>query len=192
MPKDLHDQQGADDAVEDKAQEPTPGDDTGTDDAQGAADTDQMPTAEEIAAALAAIRGSKADDTDDEDQESDDDGDDTEDTVDADSKLLAKVRKTNREAKKQRDRAVTAERKLAQYDAAAAAGLPLDMAARLQGNTPEELAADATKLLELVGSPHRRIPGAPPATGDGATGSYRQNPQAESDIRKIADRIYGR
>lgn len=43
-------------------------------------------------------------------------------------------------------RATTAELKLARYEIAADAGLPLKWAARLQGNTAEDLKADAANL----------------------------------------------
>ena len=49
------------------------------------------------------------------------------------------------------ERASRAERQVAQYAAAAKAGLPLDLAARLQGNTAEELDADAEQLKNLLG-----------------------------------------
>lgn len=49
-------------------------------------------------------------------------------------------------------RATTAERELLQYKAAAAADLPLDMAARLQGATLEEMTADAKELAKRFGS----------------------------------------
>jgi septal ring factor EnvC (AmiA/AmiB activator) len=47
-------------------------------------------------------------------------------------------------------RAAAAEGQLARVQAAAAVGLPLDMAPRLQGSTPEELAADAKTLAGLL------------------------------------------
>jgi hypothetical protein len=43
-------------------------------------------------------------------------------------------------------RATAAELKLARYEIAATAGLPLKWAGRLQGNTPEELKTDADNL----------------------------------------------
>lgn len=48
-------------------------------------------------------------------------------------------------------RATTAEHRLAQYDAAAEAGLSLTMARRIQGSTPEEMLADAKELAETFG-----------------------------------------
>ena len=48
-------------------------------------------------------------------------------------------------------RASTAETRLAQYDAAAEAGLDLAMAKRVQGGTPEEMLADAKSLAETFG-----------------------------------------
>lgn len=63
-------------------------------------------------------------------------------------------------------RATSAERVVAQYAAATKAGLPLDLAARLQGSTPEELEADAEKLKQLVAGGQRfegRVNGGPRA-----------------------------
>lgn len=48
-------------------------------------------------------------------------------------------------------RATAAELKVAQYDAAAEAGLDLKMARRIQGGTPEEMLADAKELAETFG-----------------------------------------
>lgn len=47
-------------------------------------------------------------------------------------------------------RATAAEQRAARLEAAYSAGLPLDMIGRLQGTTPEELAADAKTLAGLV------------------------------------------
>ncbi len=64
------------------------------------------------------------------------------------------------EAEKAAERLTTAERTAAEasaralrYEAAAEAGLPLNMAARLRGDTKEELLADAEELKGLVGTP---------------------------------------
>lgn len=57
------------------------------------------------------------------------------------------------------ERATAAERaaadvttQLARYQVAVDKGLPAELAARLQGSTPEELAADADNLLAIFGS----------------------------------------
>lgn len=120
-----------------------------------------------------------------------DDDDDDADTDDSDSsdvaKLLRKVRKSNAEAKKLRDRATAAEHALAQVTAAIAAGLPADMAARLQGTTAEELKADAEKLKEIIGG-RSYIPGAPPR--DAAAYGSDAGAENEPDLAKIGARIY--
>lgn len=84
-------------------------------------------------------------------------------------RALAKIRKSNAEAKTQRERAKAAEAKLANAgdaeDRAAKAeakaarleialelGIPANIAHRLQGDTPEELRADAEDLLQLFAS----------------------------------------
>ena len=88
--------------------------------------------------------------SDDADEDSDEDDDDEDVAGPSDDEAWRKrLRRKNREAKKLRDRAVSAEAELAKYKAAEQTGLPLELAARLQGSTPEELAADAEKLLEL-------------------------------------------
>lgn len=142
----------------------------------------EQPTADEVADAVKAIE-----------EEPDEDEDDDEDVAaetGQDAALLKRLRRKNREAKGLRERATTAELKLAKYDVAAQTGLPLDLAMRLQGSTAEELTADAEKLLELVGKKHR-IPGAPPATGD-RQGDFRVTPETETDLGKIGARIYER
>lgn len=52
-------------------------------------------------------------------------------------------------------RATAAERVVAQYAAATKAGISLEFASRLVGDTPEELAADAEKLKQLVAGGQR-------------------------------------
>lgn len=129
--------------------------------------------------------------SDEADAESDEDDDD-DDVVDSadDEAWRKRLRRKNREAKKLRDRAVSAESELAKYKAAEQTGLPLELAARLQGSTPEELNADAEKLLELVGK-KSFVPGAPPATGD-RQGDFRVTPETETDLGKIGARIFER
>lgn len=53
------------------------------------------------------------------------------------------------------------------YEVAAEKGLPLALAARLQGSTKEELAADAESLKALVGTGERRLPGPDHTQGSG-------------------------
>lgn len=65
--------------------------------------------------------------------------------------------------------AASATRKAGQYEAAAAAGLPLSAAARISGNTPEEMAADAIALKALIGGtkPGGVLPPPDPSQGHG-------------------------
>lgn len=72
--------------------------------------------------------------------------------------------KNKTELQKLQERAERAERErdserlnLAKQQAAMKAGLPAEMAARLSGTTPEELAADATELAKLI-TPQPRGP----------------------------------
>ena len=55
-------------------------------------------------------------------------------------------------------RAADAEAELARMRVAIDKGLPADLVDRLRGDTPEELAADADKLLELVTPPPAGVP----------------------------------
>lgn len=82
------------------------------------------------------------------------------------------------ELQKATDRAEKAEQALATAQAqalrsqvAAAAGLPAEMAARLQGATQAELEADAKTLATLVAKPGRTGLQLPAPGGDGAAGS---------------------
>lgn len=65
--------------------------------------------------------------------------------------------------------AANATRKAGQYEAAAAAGLPLSAASRISGSTPEEMAADALELKALLGDskPGGKLPPPDPSQGQG-------------------------
>lgn len=64
-------------------------------------------------------------------------------------------------------------RKAQQYEAAAAAGLPLSAASRISGATAEEMAADATALKALIGNgkPADILPPPDPSQGNGGGGA---------------------
>lgn len=84
------------------------------------------------------------------------DGDDEDEDDEADEsagsdELLKKIRRKNAENRKLRDRAKTAEAKVLRYEVAAKKDLPLAWAARLQGETKDELLADADELLAAIG-----------------------------------------
>lgn len=81
----------------------------------------------------------------------DEDDDESDDDSQGSTDLLKKLRRKNKENEGLRSRALTAEVKLLRYEAAEKAGLPLNVAARLQGSTAEELAKDAETLKELLG-----------------------------------------
>lgn len=53
-------------------------------------------------------------------------------------------------------RAASAEQQLLRFKVAAEKNLPANLAARLQGSTEEEMAADADSLLELLGTRQQR------------------------------------
>lgn len=167
-----------------QAEEPTQPE--GADETTESATAGEQPTPDEVDAALKAVE-------DEEAEESTEDEDDDEDVV-AESEgtkdLLKKLRKKNRESKGLRERATTAELKLAKYDVAAQTGLPLDLAMRLQGSTAEELQQDAETLLGLVGKKNL-VPGGLPVTGD-RQGDFEAKPENETDLGKIGARIYER
>lgn len=104
-------------------------------------------------------------------------------------RALAKVRKSNQEAKALRERAKAAEEKAAGAEEATTRateaearamklevgmdlGLPKALALRLQGGSPEELTADAEELLKLLAParagdrPKPALVGGSPAPGD--------------------------
>ncbi|RAV34250.1 hypothetical protein [Corynebacterium heidelbergense] len=172
--------------------EATAGDaDQSTDSRAERTETRGMPTPKDVAEA-----------TTDSGDESDEDEQDTDDSGDADSdgdsdqspedvkKLLAKIRKSNREAQKLRERATNAERELGQLRAAMQTGLPLEMATRLRGSTPEELKQDAESLLQVVSS-RRRAPGWGPDDGVWRGDGRATRPEDELDLDKVGSRIYG-
>lgn len=118
-----------------------------------------------------------------------DDPDD--DTVDEDpddpKKLAAALRRVRSEAKNLRTRAKAAERVAAQYEAAAEAGLALTWATRLQGDTPEQIKADAVTLVKAVGTAAPSLRALP---DDGIDRSGSQGPAEENDLGAIGSRMY--
>ncbi|MGO2665706.1 hypothetical protein, partial [Mycetocola reblochoni] len=96
-----------------------------------------------------------------------------------------------RKAQKLRQRAKEAEAALARVTAAAEAGISPELAARLNGNTAEELQADAESLRELLGAGKpRRGPGEPPRTGDHLSADF--SASRSNDPQDILQRIYHR
>jgi hypothetical protein len=104
--------------------------------------------------------------------------------------LAAKVKEyedaqLSEQEKKERDladattRATAAETKLAKLEAALAAGLPRDLADRLQGDTPEALAEDAAKLAALVKTEDDGA--TPPAPGSLDGGARKPAPKKSID-----------
>lgn len=91
-----------------------------------------------------------------ESPEEDDAGDDEDTTDEEDShsreteKLVAKLRKKNTENQKLRARATDAESKLMRFEVASELGLPLHLAERLKGDTPDELKHDAEEFLQHI------------------------------------------
>ena len=77
---------------------------------------------------------------------------------------------------------------VARYEAAETAGLPLSMAKRLIGATPEELAADAAQLAQTLAAQPSGTPRADPSQGAGNTGSGRTTSVAEAMAELKASR----
>lgn len=77
---------------------------------------------------------------------------------------------------------------VARYEAAETAGLPLSMAKRLIGATPEELAADAAQLAQTLAAQPSGTPREDPSQGAGNTGSGRATSVAEAMAELKASR----
>ena len=127
-------------------------------------------------------------------EDDDDDDDSDEDDVDSDDdRLNAKVRRQlkakNRENRRLRERATSAEAKALRYEVAEKAGLSLTLAKRLTGSTEDELVADAAALIEDFGIQGRVSPSNLPDNGDDRRGDRRSLP---TDLDATASRIYAR
>lgn len=120
-------------------------------------------------------------------------------------RALAKIRKSNREARSQRERAEAAERQAAtvpdlqrangdlearvmRLDVAIDLGLPKELASRLTGSTREEVLADAEALLKYLGT--RRPPSPRPVERAGVTGDG--EPLSTDSMKDIGARMFGR
>ena len=77
---------------------------------------------------------------------------------------------------------------VARYEAAETAGLPLSMAKRLIGATPEELAADAAQLAQTLAAQPSGTPREDPSQGAGNNGSGRTTSVAEAMAELKASR----
>lgn len=119
-------------------------------------------------------------------------------------RALAKIRKANAEAKSQRERAKAAEAKAAgaedlekrasgaearalRLEVALDLGLPKALATRLQGDTAEELAADAEQLLALFQTKQVPTDRPKPALRGGTT----PDEEPELDAKAIVDAALG-
>lgn len=136
--------------------------DTQQADAQEAQDTavDQTDTTEketeqtqqpEKAVEKESEREPESPEEDDAGEGEDDDAAEDEAARDRDAeKLVAKLRKKNTENQKLRARATEAESKLMRFEVASELGLPLYLAERLKGDTPDELKKDAEEFLQHI------------------------------------------
>lgn len=138
--------------------------------------------------------------------EQNDHTDDHEESFNA-PEALKKIRKQNRELASLRARAKEAEQKANQTTeekdreiqnlrteilrtkVGAKTGLPEQIVERLKGDTEEELLADAEQFLEFM-SP-KRPPSQKPKEALRGGGRPAEEPE-ETDLEKIADRMFGR
>ena len=100
----------------------------------------------------------------------------------------AEVERQARELDDAKKNAEQAAGLVARYEAAETAGLPLSMAKRLIGATPEELAADAAQLAQTLAAQPSGTPRADPSQGAGNTGSGRTTSVAEAMAELKASR----
>ena len=120
-------------------------------------------------------------------------------------KAAARITKLQSEAKNLRERAKKAEEKAngvdekdqtisklerttLRYEVAFDLGLPKELAMRLQGDSKEEMLADAEQLVRLVGSPKPTQQRKPVEALRGG-GQPEQEPE-ETDTRKIGERMF--
>lgn len=111
--------------------------------------------------------------------------------TEAEKRATAAETEAERQARELDDAKKNAEQAaglVARYEAAETAGLPLSMAKRLIGATPEELAADAAQLAQTLAAQPSGTPRADPSQGAGNTGSGRTTSVAEAMAELKASR----
>lgn len=106
---------------------------------------------------------------------------------------LSEASKTD--AQRLEERASKAEQQLtplqaenARLKVALAKGLPADLADRLKGDTPEEIAADADALLALVGTAQQQVPDLRAAAGQRPNQATGGQQSADDWLRSMAGR----
>lgn len=105
---------------------------------------------------------------------------------DVEDRDLTETQRLAAERDELKTRAASAEERLTRYEAAAARGLPMELADRLRGSTREELEQDADKLKEQFG-----LAGQAPGKADfaqGARGATGGDVDFNSMIRASAGR----
>lgn len=93
---------------------------------------------------------------------------------------LSELERAQRAAKEYGDELAALKARSLRNEVALAKGIPAELAGRLQGETEEELAADADKLLALVGTPKRTLQ---PDKGQGARETSAEA-DADAEYRK--------
>ena len=112
---------------------------------------------------------------------------------------MSELEKAQKRAEEAEQKAAKLERQALQQEIAAKVGLPAKLASRLQGETPEEMEADAKEILETLPKPAKPSPGIVP-TNPGANGQagetdaqlrQRLNPTFSDLDRETARRMGG-
>lgn len=111
--------------------------------------------------------------------------------TEAEKRATAAETEAERQARELDDAKKNAEQAaglVARYEAAETAGLPLSMAKRLIGATPEELAADAAQLAQTLAAQPSGTPREDQSQGAGNNGSGRTTSVAEAMAELKASR----
>lgn len=101
---------------------------------------------------------------------------------------LSEQEKAAKRAAEAEDRASKAEKRAMRFEAAQKAGLDLSLAGRLQGETAEELEADAKSLLTLVGT--KTAPKPDPSQGSRPAGKDTEvKAQVDTQLARLAPEL---
>jgi len=98
---------------------------------------------------------------------------------------MTELDKANKRADEAEAKALKLEREAMQREIAAKVGLPAKLANRLQGETPEEMEADALAILEDLPKPPPKTPGIVPTNPgtNGSTGETDEQRRARLGLR---------
>jgi len=100
----------------------------------------------------------------------------------------SELERAQQEARQQKDRADKAEARLVRFEVAARKKLDLELSSRLQGDTEEELEADADKLLQVFAAKQQNEPDddqADKASADRANNGSRNGSADRAPVPKL-------